>query len=115
LLNECYNVGAAAFITWRLYRVLTLEQIKKSAEEIAEKHPVKKLSLFGSYAAGNATEHSDVDLLIEFYSPSISLFKLSEIKLEFESKLKTEVDLIHAPLEEGSVIMIDEVVNIYEQ
>ncbi len=95
--------------------MLSLDQIKKSAEEIAEKHPVKKLSLFGSYAAGNATEQSDVDLLIEFYSPSISLFTLSEIKIELESILKTEVDLIHAPIEEGSVIRIDEVVEIYEQ
>jgi uncharacterized protein len=95
--------------------LLTLDQIKKSAEEIAEKHPVKKLSLFGSYAAGNATEQSDVDLLIEFCSPSISLFTLSEIKIELESILKTEVDLIHAPIEEGSVIRIDEVVEIYEQ
>ncbi len=95
--------------------MLTLEQIKISAEEIAEKHPVKKLSLFGSYAAGNATEHSDVDLLIEFCSPSISLFTLSEIKVEFESILKIEVDLIHALIEEGSVIRIDEVVEIYEQ
>jgi uncharacterized protein len=95
--------------------LLTLDQIKKSAEGIAEKHPVKKLSLFGSYAAGNATEQSDVDLLIEFCSPSISLFTLSEIKIELESILKTEVDLIHAPIEEGAVIRIDEVVEIYEQ
>jgi len=40
---------------------------------------------------------------------------LSEIKVELESLLKTEVDLIHAPIEEGSVIKIDEVVDIYEQ
>ena len=95
--------------------MLTLEQIKISAEEIAEKYPVKKLSLFGSYASGNATEHSDVDLLIEFCSPSVSLFMLSEIKVELESILRTEVDLIHAPIEEGAIINIDEVVDIYEQ
>ena len=98
-----------------LYAVLTLEQIKNSAEEIAEKYPVKKLSLFGSYAVGSATENSDVDLLIEFRSPSVSLFMLSEIKVELESLLKTEVDLIHAPIDEGSIIKIDEVVDIYEQ
>jgi len=95
--------------------VLTLEQIKNSAEEIALKYPVKRISLFGSFADGNATENSDVDLLVEFSSPNVSLFLLSEIKIELESILCADVDLIHAPVEEGSLLEIDEVVDIYEQ
>ncbi len=95
--------------------MLTIEQIKNSAEEIALRYPVKRISLFGSFADGSATEKSDVDLLIEFSSPSVSLFLLSEIKIELESKLKADVDLIHAPIEEGSVLKINEVVDIYEQ
>ncbi len=95
--------------------MLTLEQIKISAEKIALRYPVKRISLFGSFADGNATENSDVDLLIEFSSPNVSLFLLSEIKSELESKLNADVDLIHAPVEEGSVLKIDEVVDIYEQ
>jgi len=95
--------------------VLTLEQIKNSAKEIALRYPVKKISLFGSFAEGSATEYSDVDLLVEFSSPNVSLFLLSEIKIELESKLNADVDLIHAPVEEGSVLKIDEVVDIYEQ
>ena len=71
--------------------------------------------MFGSFADGNATESSDVDLLVEFSSPNVSLFLLSEIKIELESKLHADVDLIHAPVEEGSLLEIDEVVDIYEQ
>ncbi len=95
--------------------MLTLEQIKKTAEEIALRYPVKRISLFGSFADGSATENSDVDFLVEFSSPNVSLFMLSEIKNELESKLKADVDLIHAPVEEGSVLKVDEVVDIYEQ
>ncbi len=32
-----------------------------------EKNRIKKLSLFGSYAAGTNDEQSDIDLLVEFY------------------------------------------------
>ena len=98
-----------------LFIVLTLEQIKNSAEEIAVRYPVKKISLFGSFADGSANENSDVDLLVEFSSPYVSLFLLSEIKIELESILNADVDLIHAPIEEGSILNIDEVVDIYEQ
>ena len=95
--------------------MLTIEQIKNSAEEIALRYPIKRISLFGSFADGNATENSDVDLLVEFSSPNVSLFLLSEIKIELESILNADVDLIHAPVEEGSILTIDEVVDIYEQ
>lgn len=95
--------------------MLTINQIKDSITEIVIKYPVKKLSLFGSYADGSASEDSDLDILIEFLSPDVSLFMLSEIKNEIESKLNREIDLIHAPVDEHSLIKIDKVVDIYEQ
>ncbi len=95
--------------------MLTISEIKSSVIDIAAKYPIKKLSLFGSYAHGNAKEDSDIDMLVEFFAPNISLFILSEIKEEIESRLKKEVDLIHAPIGEDSLITIDKVVDIYEQ
>jgi len=56
-----------------------------------------------------------LDILIEFLSPDVSLFMLSEIKNEIESKLNREIDLIHAPVDENSLIKIDKVVDIYAQ
>jgi predicted nucleotidyltransferase len=54
-------------------------------------------------------------MLVEFFAPNVSLFMLSDIKEEMKSKLKKEVDLIHAPIGEDSLIRIDKVVDIYEQ
>jgi len=92
--------------------MLTFGEIKDSVSGIAVKYPIKKLSLFGSYADGSAKDESDIDLLIEFSSPYVSLFLLCDIKNEIESKLNTVVDLIHAPIDEDSFIKIDRVIEI---
>lgn len=94
--------------------MLTLDDIKNAIADILAKYPIKKISLFGSYANGSANEDSDVDILVEFLSPNISLLTISAMKYEIESKLNKEVDLIHAPIEEDSLIKIDKVVDIYE-
>lgn len=96
-------------------KMLTPTEIRDSIIDIVMKYPIKKLSLFGSFAQGKAEDDSDIDLLIEFSSQSVSLFVLCEIKSEFESKLNRKIDLIHAPIEKGSLIKIDKVVDIYEQ
>lgn len=94
--------------------MLTLDDIKSAIVDILAKYPIKKLSLFGSYANGSAKEDSDVDILVEFLSPNVSLLTIADMKYEIESKLKKEVDLIHAPIDENSLIKIDKVVDIYE-
>lgn len=95
-------------------KMLTLDDIKNAIADILAKYPIKKISLFGSYANGSAKEDSDVDILVEFLTPNISLLTISDMKYEIESKLNKEVDLIHAPIEEDSLIKIDKVVDIYE-
>jgi len=95
--------------------MLTPIQIRDLISDIMTKYPIKKLSLFGSYAEGRARDDSDIDLLVEFSSPNVSLFMLSHIKEEIESKLNKKVDLIHAPVDENSLLRINEVVDICEQ
>jgi len=55
------------------------------------------------------------DLLIEFHKPRVSLFVLSEIKIELQELLKVPVDLVHAPIQEGSLVRPTEVVEVYGQ
>ena len=43
----------------------TVDEIRRIAVPIAVSYGVKSLSLFGSYARGEATERSDIDLLID--------------------------------------------------
>lgn len=57
--------------------------------------PVKKVWLFGSYAEGEATDDSDVDLLIEYdYNEKVGILKHAEIILALESILEKDVDLV---------------------
>ena len=43
--------------------MLTIEEIKKAVAPICERYGVERLSLFGSYARGEADDESDVDLI----------------------------------------------------
>ena len=45
--------------------VFSLDEIYRISIPIAEKHGVAKLYIFGSYARKEATENSDIDLLID--------------------------------------------------
>ena len=45
--------------------MLTVEEIRSKLIPLFEAEPVYKAILFGSYAAGNATEDSDVDIVID--------------------------------------------------
>lgn len=47
-------------------KVYTIEEIRAKAVPIAKKYGVKRLSLFGSYARGEADSLSDVDFLTEY-------------------------------------------------
>ncbi|MBR5578334.1 MAG: nucleotidyltransferase domain-containing protein [Lachnospiraceae bacterium] len=49
--------------------------------------------LFGSYAKGNATEDSDIDLLVE-KGKTMSLLKLSGMRQSVEEALEFPVDLV---------------------
>jgi len=93
--------------------MLTHEEIRSAIAKTAEFHPIKKASYFGSYADGRATSKSDLDLLVEFDKPRISLFVLSAIKLDLEDQLKIPVDVIHAPLPKDSLIEPQRVVQVY--
>ncbi|MCM1424971.1 MAG: nucleotidyltransferase domain-containing protein, partial [bacterium] len=75
-------------------------------------YPIKRITLFGSRAAGTEHEDSDVDLIMEFSLP-ISLLTLSMIKLKLEEVLKVGVDIVHGPIEESDLIEIGKVVELY--
>ena len=94
--------------------MLTINDISNGVQKAVRNFPVKRVSLFGSYADGNQQEESDVDLLVEFMTEGVSLFLLSDLKQRLEDELATTVDLIHAPLLEEDLITIRKVVNIYE-
>ena len=74
----------------------TIEEIKEIINqhrlELEEKFKVKRLAIFGSYARGDNTEESDLDIMVEFKEPVGLLFILLADYLE--EILKVKVDLV---------------------
>ncbi len=67
--------------------------IRNVITPIAKSYGIKRIYLFGSYAKGEATEESDIDLLIEKGKP-MSLLKLSGMRQQVQEALNLSVDLV---------------------
>jgi len=93
--------------------MLTVQQIADGVRVASREYPLRKVELFGSYASGRSTPRSDVDLLVEFAQPRVSLLTLSSLKLRLEELLGTEVDIVHGPLPEGGLIEMDRRISLY--
>lgn len=72
--------------------MLSIPIIKERLAPICKKYPIKKAYLFGSYARGEATENSDVDIRIE--GDIKSFFMLGGIYSDLEDAFGLEIDLI---------------------
>ena len=58
-------------------------------------YPVEKAWLFGSYARGEETKKSDVDIMVRFdKTATITLLDYAGIMLDLESLLNKKVDLV---------------------
>ncbi len=93
--------------------MLTLQQITDGVSIASREYPLRKVELFGSYASGSSTPESDVDLLVEFTEPRVSLLMLNGLKLRMEELLGTDVDIIHGPLPEDTLLQVDRRIALY--
>ncbi|AEF95421.1 DNA polymerase beta domain protein region [Desulfotomaculum nigrificans CO-1-SRB] len=75
--------------------MLNIETIKAKVVPILKNYGVNRAYLFGSFARGEQTEDSDIDLLVE-YAPGVSksIFKVVELKYELEEALQRKVDIV---------------------
>jgi predicted nucleotidyltransferase len=66
---------------------------KQQLEAILKAHGVTKVSVFGSFARGEVTADSDLDLLVT-YKPGTTLFDVIDLQDELEKALGRNVDLV---------------------
>jgi len=92
--------------------MLTHERIVDAVKKAADVFPLTKASYFGSYAEEKATDDSDLDLLVEFKEPAVSILTIIRLKRYLEEELAKSVDVIHAPLPSASIIEIGRQVNV---
>ncbi|MDP3994348.1 MAG: nucleotidyltransferase family protein [bacterium] len=70
-----------------------LGKLRKQIAPTLKKHNVIRASVFGSFARGEETKKSDIDLLVQF-SGRKSLLDLVGLELELKDELKRDVDVI---------------------
>lgn len=66
--------------------------INRHRQELEERFKVKSIAIFGSYARGDQTPESDIDIMVEFRSPVGFLF--IHLADYLEQILETKVDLL---------------------
>ena len=93
-------------------KMLTKSAIREAVYRLKSTYSLKEVSIFGSYATGMATDKSDLDLLVEFEQPAVSLLKLNSLKIDLEDALGITVDVIHAPLPAGCMIRPSKIMRI---
>ena len=69
-------------------RILGIQKVK-----LASRYGVTKLGIFGSVARDEASDVSDVDVVVEIQKPD--LFYMVHIKEELEDALHCPVDIVH--------------------
>ncbi len=69
-----------------------LEVLGQLKPILKDKYGVIRLGIFGSFARNEATESSDVDVVLEMEEPN--LFMIVHIKAEIEQTLGKTVDLV---------------------
>jgi hypothetical protein len=73
-------------------KVYTLEEIRAKAIPIAKKYGVKRLSLFGSYARGEADAQSDLDLI--YKGGNFRGWNYLDFIYDLEEEFKCHVDAV---------------------
>ena len=71
----------------------SLRQFAPQIKQIAEKHGIARVFVFGSTARGEETAQSDIDFLVEMQE-GVSLFGIGAFSYETEKLLGVRVDVV---------------------
>ena len=67
-------------------------ELRQIFPSLCLRYPLKQMALFGSVARGDATDQSDIDILVEV-DPIIGL-RMVDLAEELESQLHRKVDIV---------------------
>lgn len=77
-------------------KIYSIEEIKNKIKEnekfLTEKYHVRNFFLFGSYAKGEQTANSDIDLLVDFQK-IIDMFEMVDLQDYLQNLFGKKVDL----------------------
>jgi len=72
-----------------------IEKLREIKPFLAQEYNITEIGIFGSYARGEQTETSDIDILVEYdRSKKMSLFKFIGLEDFLKSVFNKKVDLV---------------------
>jgi predicted nucleotidyltransferase len=75
--------------------VYTIEQLQERIAPVANKYGLPAVYLFGSYAKGEATENSDVDILVDKSGTALhGMFAMGGLYNDLTEALGKPIDLV---------------------
>jgi predicted nucleotidyltransferase len=69
-----------------------LSTLRKYKREHAKEYGIEEIGIFGSFARGEATDESDIDIFLKLKRSN--LFLLSRIRIELEALLGMPTDVV---------------------
>ncbi len=96
--------------------IYSVDEIRARVSPVARRYGVERVMLFGSYARGDATPDSDIDLRIDSGALR-GYFKLAGFHRELEDALSAHVDVLTTGALDDKFLrrIHNEEVMIYEQ
>ena len=74
--------------------IYTTEELREIIKPIAEKYSIPAVYLFGSYARGEATDESDVDILVQIHGSIIHGFMIGGLYNDLCEAIGKKVDMV---------------------
>ena len=74
----------------------TIEEITRRVTPVAKKYKLAAVYLFGSYARGDATAESDVDLLVDLTGSTVRGLNFVSLFNDLEAALEVRIDVVTA-------------------
>jgi len=69
-----------------------VERTASIREELSERYTVVRIGVFGSFARGEESEESDVDIIVDLAEPTFDHYM--DLKFRLEDALERPVDLV---------------------
>ena len=85
--------------------IYSIDELKKRIAPVAEKYRLNAVYLFGSYARNEATDNSDVDVLIDRTGSTVrGMFDMGALYNDLCESIGKEIDLVttHALTQDGN-------------
>ena len=70
------------------------EKIRAILPELKQRYGVQNLWLFGSYVRAEQSEKSDLDVLVTFNNPHLSLIEFIQLEQHLSNLLGVRIDLV---------------------